>query len=387
MGIEKRNSKTKGKRYRAVVYGRDGSKAKSAWLDSREAAKRVESELLQRREKVTAALNSDARKITLKQFAGLWFREARAGASRGHVINQKALLKKHVLPLLGDLKLQEISARDISKCLTAITRKQLSAATRNHVYLILHKIFKDARLIYGYRHDNPVLPEHKVRMSQKEAKFLNVVQAAALMRDVRHSEYGTAIRCQYFLGLRFGELVGLRVCDLDFTEHKYTVRQVFDRHGYAFRNYPKGRNQHTNYIPLEIEAELKLECIGKAATDLVFKSPGCSMLYLRKYNRALAKHCKAAGVPVISSHGLRHSTGELMLKHGATKDELQRFFDHKSQKTTERYIHGSDHRMSEISRTISLEKYADVSDESQPNNPKRNPKSGKGLRVIQGGAE
>jgi site-specific recombinase XerD len=42
---------------------------------------------------------------------------------------------------------------------------------------------------------------------------------------------------------------------------------------------------------------------------------------------------------MIASHGLRHSTSELYIHHGATKDDLQRLFAHATPAITARYVH------------------------------------------------
>jgi len=74
----------------------------------------------------------------------------------------------------------------------------------------------------------------------------------------------------------------------------------------------------------------------------------------RWYLVALKKYCTETNVLVIASHGLRHSTSELYIKHGATRDDLQRLFAHSTPAVTARYVHNRGTNLERVANVIQL---------------------------------
>ena len=65
----------------------------------------------------------------------------------------------------------------------------------------------------------------------------------------------------------------------------------------------------------------------------------------------MKEYCKQAGVSLkIATHGLRHSTSELYMEHGASRDDINALFNHSSNEVTERYIHDKSRRRQSISK-------------------------------------
>jgi len=68
----------------------------------------------------------------------------------------------------------------------------------------------------------------------------------------------------------------------------------------------------------------------------------------------LGRYCKELGSSRIGTHGLRHTTSELYLSHGATKVDLRRLFAHSSGGVTDRYTHERGTHLEKISNSIQL---------------------------------
>src|SRR5690349_9972448 len=62
----------------------------------------------------------------------------------------------------------------------------------------------------------------------------------------------------------------------------------------------------------------------------------------------------AAGVPVVPTHGLRHSTAELYMSNGASRDDLRILFAHSSNKMTDRYVHDRGRRLDQVASNVIL---------------------------------
>ena len=77
-----------------------------------------------------------------------------------------------------------------------------------------------------------------------------------------------------------------------------------------------------------------------AGCELVFPGRDGTALSNQAFNRRLATGCQAAGVSVITAHGLRHSAANLLLnERGRNIRELQELLGHSSLATTARYTH------------------------------------------------
>jgi site-specific recombinase XerD len=85
---------------------------------------------------------------------------------------------------------------------------------------------------------------------------------------------------------------------------------------------------------------LRRGAIEFAGSELVFPGRDGGVFSNQAFNRRLAAGCQAAGVAVISAHGLRHSAANLFLnERGRNIRELQELLGHRSLATTARYTH------------------------------------------------
>ena len=72
------------------------------------------------------------------------------------------------------------------------------------------------------------------------------------------------------------------------------------------------------------------------------------------YYGTLKRICKKSQIKWVATHGLRHSTSQLYLDGGATKDDIQKLFAHSQSYITERYIHDKGSRLQQVAKVIRL---------------------------------
>jgi integrase len=120
-----------------------------------------------------------------------------------------------------------------------------------------------------------------------------------------------------------------------------------------FRDYPKGKKQHSHRLPSPL-SELLKEAKKMAKTELVVVPVNWKMLEYSNYRRVLKRFCQEAGIPVIATHGLRHSCSEVWMEAGATRDDLRMLYAHGDNSTTDRYIHDRGTRLGKIADVIEL---------------------------------
>jgi len=130
------------------------------------------------------------------------------------------------------------------------------------------------------------------------------------------------------LGLRAGEVAGLRLDDVDWRHGELLVRG-------------KGRRQDVLPLPSDV---------GEAIVSYLRRRPRCECraLFLRVtapregLNRStvgwvVRAACDRAGLARVGSHRLRHTAATEMLRQGASLGEIGQVLRHREQKTTAIY--------------------------------------------------
>ncbi len=213
-------------------------------------------------------------------------------------------------------------------------------------HLLWHNLVSDFR-IGTY---NPAQKSLKPKVPVKDSPHLNLAQVKSLLQHAKDKPYGDAIWLQIYLGLRIGELQALSWQDVDLERNVVYIRRTYVRKENVIRDYPKGRRQHAQKIPLELVPLLRRLKKNSSSQFVVTAATGAMLAY-EWYFRNLRSYCKDLGITLVGTHGLRHSTSELYLSHGASRDDIRELFAHSSNSVTDRYIHF---------RGSNLEKVADV---------------------------
>jgi integrase len=264
--------------------------------------------------------------------------------------------RDYVQPVLGKIRLNAITPQMVKRVLNRVAMMDRSPGTQRHVFVLMRKMmFGDAIESYQYLTFNPAIRKFKPDIPFKEAKRLNLEQIKRLLLHVDGKKYGLAIWLQLYVGLRCGELQALRWEDIDLEDGRLHIRRTYVRKMAQFRDYPKGRKQHSPAIPQELCDRLAA-AREKSLGELVCPSPIDPKLVLpqRWYGKALKRYCKELEIPTITSHGLRHSTSEIYMSHGASRDDLRQVFAHSSATVTDRYIRDRASNLEKVSNVIRL---------------------------------
>lgn len=138
-----------------------------------------------------------------------------------------------------------------------------------------------------------------------------------------------------YCGLRWGELVALRVGDVDLEKRRINITRSVSQVGREFHEgSPKSYETRAVPIPLEVMKLIRERCEGKTPTALVFDDGYGG--YQRRvhasegerswWNTALA----SAGVERLVLHDLRHTAASLAVSAGANVKAVQRMLGHAS---------------------------------------------------------
>lgn len=149
--------------------------------------------------------------------------------------------------------------------------------------------------------------------------------------------YSLAIKLDFYLILRIGELKGLRWDDIsgDFLH----VQRFVDDKNEIVEDIKGHASDGKRYMPLTPKAK---EILAQIQT----LNPNSEYIFIRDgqplatvtFNRRLKKCCEELGIEYRSSHKLRFSTASIMYKNGMEDTELQKLLGHTSLTMTHHYL-------------------------------------------------
>lgn len=141
-----------------------------------------------------------------------------------------------------------------------------------------------------------------------------------------------------WLGLRRGELLGLKVGDVD---HIHALIQIINGKGGLSRTLP---------VPKTIRADLKSLCAGRASTEPLFRNAYNERAWTKDaLYKSFKQHCRNGGLdPSVTPHVLRHSFATHLAMRGVPLEQIKTLMGHRDLKTTQMYIHYSQQHLDSV---------------------------------------
>jgi integrase len=255
----------------------------------------------------------------------------------------RSALDCHVLPAFGDWKLEEVTTKAVeqwrARCLADGTQSDRMALK---TVTMLHGIYERARKTYALA-SNPIADVEPLKLTYDDSDydFYEPEQVWALARAAADERDAATYVTAAFAGLRRGELLALRLRDLDFGGSTIRVMRSLDhRAGFTTPKSGKGRSVPMVDDVARVLAKLLQRERFTSPDDLVFCNEiGGSIdgSALRRRYKAAQKRAK---LPEIRFHDLRHTFGSLAAREpGTAPRELQAWMGHADARTTARYTH------------------------------------------------
>ncbi len=277
---------------------------------------------------------------TLTQAADGWLDRARSGV----VTNASGLpykpsvlygyntsLKKHVLPILGRVKLADIRIDQVQAMIERLSKSgQAPQSVRNHINP-LRVIFADARRRRLMAHnplDGIALPSGEVARDRIATPAEAVGLLAELTQD--RALWATA----FYTGLRRGELMALPWEHIDLVARTIRVDRSFDPTAKAFIT-PKTK-AGTRTVPFP-DLLLPFLTAEDRTEGLVFGGDGVTPFAASSVRKRAAA---AWADRAITLHECRHTYASLMLAAGVDMTKVSKWLGHSSITiTVDRYGH------------------------------------------------
>jgi integrase len=293
-------------------------------------------------------------KTTVAEYARSW------SDSRPYRKNTKKLMDNLITvhlegTTLGGRPMVKVKPSEVQSWITE-RAKLLAASSLRRMVGQLRSIFASA-VLDGARRDNPVLPARRLALPQAEQPKLiplTVEQVRALAAAMPE-RYRALVLTQAGLGLRISEVLALRAADVDFLRRNVQIEHQLEREtlrrvvtktpqsrreiplptmvsealaahianyplaedGSVFTQGPHGGRQRCEGAP----ANLRQQSYGAALRKAAGLAAVCSRTDCGgavELGRETCQRCgaKAAGLPKVKTHDLRHHYASVLLHAG-----------------------------------------------------------------------
>lgn len=220
---------------------------------------------------------------------------------------------------LKDSRIDQVSMAKIEKWFTSRQAAKMPLATIRRISVTLNGIMSYA-VRHRYTDFNPVRDIEKPRSQGKDAEegkinYLTPEQINVFLERVTEQKYHTLFLTAIMTGARQGEILGLKWSDVDFEMKQVHIRRTFN-HGRFFTPKTKGSARRIDLAPVLVR-ELAKWKLASGNNDLVFPSEvDTPVLHENLVRRHFKPALKAAGLPDIRFHDLRHTYASLLFAQG-----------------------------------------------------------------------
>lgn len=299
-------------------------------------------------------LNLQDARQTVEQLLSEWLDEFVAPTAKAKTLaGHRYVCAHYIVPHLGRIRLDQLGPLHIQRWLNALRSQGLSESTIQNAWTRLKtalNVALAARLIEENVLHNPTIK--KPRSNAHEIDPLTVGQAGRLLDTVSGHRLEALYHVALALGLRRGELIGLRWTDINFARSEMHISSQLQRaDGTLQRTTPKpGR---TRVLPLDTglvailrahwqnqQEERRLLGTAWKEHGLVFASEVGTPLSERSLDRQFQRALQRAKLPHKRLHDLRHTAATLMLSAGVPLIDVSKILGHASPEITARvYAH------------------------------------------------
>lgn len=246
------------------------------------------------------------------------------------------LLRTHVLPYFEDAPLRAIDRTLVQQWLSRLQADGRGAGTIRNAYRIFARIMGEAERSRRIARN----PATKIPLPKSHKEEMHFLEPPAIKRlaDAVPPRYRALILVAGFVGLRWGELVALKVGHLDLLRGAIDVREsLSDVDGHIYVLPPKSGERRTVPLPRFLRDALDEHISAYARKDgLVFTSPDGEVLRRQNFSRRQFRPAlRRAGLgESVRFHDLRHSAASIAINSGANVKQVQQMLGHSSAMVT-----------------------------------------------------
>ena len=341
-------------------------------------------------------------KMTVGEWLETWERDFLIGVKPFTKLNYSQHIRNHIIPALGNRKLQQLSGPDIQKFYNQLLREggkirchdkdgnvmkkdgqpvyvsvPLSAKTVKNIHGVLHKALEKAVKL-EYIRTNPADSCELSRVEKKEIRPLDDGDISRFMEAVQNHPFRALFLTTLFTGLRRGEVCGLRWDCVDLEHGTITINKQLQNipgqpgsYRLVSTKNGKSRTLKASHFVVDLLRQQKAEqeeikrLVGELWHDegYVFCNAVGEHLSPSTVYHNFKRVASDIGMPAARLHDLRHSYAVASLRAGDNIKTVQSNLGHHTASfTLDVYGHvtaqmqqASADRMDAYIRTVSAE--------------------------------
>jgi integrase len=265
------------------------------------------------------------------------------------------LIRLHIAPALGSVRLEKLTAADVQRLINAKRREGYSAQTVTHCRNVLRAALNHA-MRWGLVPRNVATLVDVPRIERPAIKAMSADDARAILRASQGTPFEAIYALALSTGARRGELLALRWLDLDLEAGRLSIIRSLQRLEGRLQLTEVKTSKSRRTIPLPqyairaLRAHRARQAQQRLAAgpewqdgDLVFANRIGGFVEPVSLHRNFRCVLLKAGLPAMKFHNLRHGAATLMLREGTPLKLIQELLGHSSIAVTSGfYVHLDD---------------------------------------------
>lgn len=286
------------------------------------------------------------RNITVYSVYTQWLNAVNNRIKESTYSNYKTKFEKHILPEFGNLSCCKLTVEKINNFVNKKLAEGLSASYVRDIFTVFKSMLKYAQEEYDFKLPlkNVVLPKCR----RKKAKMISDTDQRAIVEYLKANmePTGLCILISLFMGLRIGEICGLKWSDVDFDNKVLYINRTIqricsengDRKTKIIISTPKSETSiRTVAIP---DFLMKYFGLLRSSNDRYILSDTDKLVEPRTLQYRYKKILLAAKAEQHNFHKLRHKFATNCIQNGFDIKTLSSILGHSSvSMTLNRYIH------------------------------------------------
>lgn len=256
----------------------------------------------------------------------------------------EVILRRHVLPAVGQKKLYAITAHDLSQLQIGMVKEGFAPATANRPIAVLRYVFNLAMKLWQIPGltTNPAKAVRMLEENNMRQVFLSQDEIQRLLEAGRTTEQNphllSIVAFLVLTGVRRTNVLQARWCDIDEAAGLWHIPMT------------KSGKPQTVHLPPEVRTLLQA-LPSRDHSPYLFPSPSTGKPFISVYYSWDSMR-KRAGLGHVRMHDLRHTFASLLINAGYNLFVVQKALGHHTTTMTMRYAHLADSTLQQAAQAV-----------------------------------